>query len=81
MIDDWMKAAAGAAIGASLAALTTPTAAEAQPVPRFAQPDVPSPSAISRPLPFWTHRDLRSPAVEREHIRAQRVINRICTGC
>jgi hypothetical protein len=72
---------AGAAAGALLLSLAVPTAARSQPVPRFAQPDVPSPTAGSRPLPYWTSRDVRSPTVEREHRRAQRIIDRICSGC
>ncbi|MCJ2065496.1 hypothetical protein MKK63_22690 [Methylobacterium sp. J-088] len=61
--------------------LAVPNAVRSQPVPRFAQPDVPNPTARSLPPPYRTIRDLRSPTVEREHLRAQRIINRICSGC
>lgn len=71
----------GAATGALLLILTVPTAARSQPIPRSAQPDVPSPIARSLPSPYRTIRDFRSPTVEREHLRAQRIINRICSGC
>ncbi|TXN44662.1 hypothetical protein FV233_14055 [Methylobacterium sp. WL7] len=81
MILGQTKPLAGAAAGALLLALTAPTAVRAQPVPRFAQPDVPSPTARPLPPPYRTIRDLRSPTVEREHLRAQRIINRICSGC
>ncbi|MCJ2086211.1 hypothetical protein MKK88_09415 [Methylobacterium sp. E-005] len=72
---------AGAAAGALLLTLAAPTAVRSQPVPRFAQPDVPSPVARSRALPSWTRQDVRSLTVEREHLRAQRIIARICSGC
>ena len=72
---------AGAAAGVLLLSLAVPTAALSQAVPRFAQPDVPSPAAGVRPLPYWMSRDVRSPTAEREHIRAQRIINHICSGC
>ncbi|WP_331300771.1 hypothetical protein [Methylobacterium oryzae] len=70
-----------AATGTLLMVLTSPNAAGAQPVPRFAQPDVPGLAAITRARPFRTDQDARSPIVEREHVRAQRIINRVCTGC
>jgi hypothetical protein len=72
---------AGATAGALLLTFTVPTAVQSQPIPRFAQPDVPSLTARSLPPPNRTIRDLRSPTVEREHLRAQRIINRICSGC
>lgn len=72
---------AGAAAGAVLLFLAVPTVVRSQSAPRFTQPDVPSPAARMRPLPVWTSRDVRSPTVEREHRRAQRIINRICSGC
>ena len=79
MVFSRTKPLAGAA-GALLMTLTIPTAVRSQPVPRFAQPDVPSLAAGSRPLPYRTIRDVRSRTVEREHGRAQRIINRICSG-
>ncbi|CAM3014677.1 hypothetical protein JHFBIEKO_0459 [Methylobacterium mesophilicum] len=72
---------AGAAIGVILLPLAVPTAARSHPAPRFTQPDVPSLAAINHPLASRTSRDVRSPAVEREHLRAQRVISRVCSGC
>ena len=81
MISERTKPFARAAAGALLLTLTAPTAVRSQPIPRFAQPDVPSPTARSLPPPYRTIRDLRSPTVEREHLRAQRIINRICSGC
>jgi hypothetical protein len=81
MISHWTKSTAGAAIGTLLLALAVPTAARSQPVPRFAQPDVPSPAATIHPRPSGTSRDARSPVVEREHLKAQRIINRVCSAC
>ncbi|MCJ2050699.1 hypothetical protein [Methylobacterium sp. J-070] len=81
MIFKRKKSLPGAAAGALLLSLAVPAAALSQTVPRFAQPDVPSPTARSRPLLHGTSRDVRSPTIEREHIRAQRIINRICSGC
>ncbi|TXN72353.1 hypothetical protein FV230_05300 [Methylobacterium sp. WL6] len=75
------KTLARAAAGALLLTLMVPTAVRSQPVPRFAQPDVPSPTGRPLAPPYRTIRDLRSPTVEREHLRAQRIINRICSGC
>ena len=80
MISGPTRTLAGAA-GAFLLTLAVPTAVRSQPVPRFAQSDVPSPTARSLPPPYRTIQDLRSPTVEREHLRAQRIINRICSGC
>lgn len=81
MISHRTRAAAATALGTLLTVLAAPTAAPAQPVPRFAQPDVPSVAAIARARPFRTDLDLRSPAVEREHSRAQRIIARVCSRC
>jgi hypothetical protein len=72
---------AGAAIAAFVLALAAPNAAWSQPIPRFAQPDVPSPVATAHPLPALRGQDSRSPAVEREHLKARRIINRVCLGC
>ncbi|WCS27381.1 hypothetical protein LOK46_11345 [Methylobacterium sp. NMS14P] len=81
MISHRTRAAAAPAIGTLLMVLAAPTEARAQPVPRFAQADVPSLAAIIHARPFRTDLDLRSPTVEREHARAQRIIGRVCTGC
>ena len=75
------RSAAAPAIGTLLMVLAAPTEARAQPDPRFAQPDVQRLAAIIHARPFRTDLDLRSPAVAREHARAQRIIGRVCTGC
>ncbi|KQQ24932.1 hypothetical protein ASF58_15940 [Methylobacterium sp. Leaf125] len=72
---------AGTAARALLLFLALPSAALSQPAPRFAQVDLPSPAARLRPLLHATSREVRSPTLEREHLRAQRIINRICSGC
>ncbi|TXN06000.1 hypothetical protein FV242_02200 [Methylobacterium sp. WL64] len=81
MIAHRTRITAGAAIAALLLPLAVPTAVRSQPAPRFTQPDVPSLAATTVPLSSRTSRDWRSPAVEREHLRAQRVISRVCSGC
>lgn len=81
MIPSWTRSTAGAARVTLVLSLAVPTAARSQPVPRFAHPGVPSPAAMARPIPFAMGPDLRSATVEREHMRAQRIINRICSGC
>ncbi|SDM77839.1 hypothetical protein SAMN05216360_103349 [Methylobacterium phyllostachyos] len=81
MIYKRTKPLAGAAAVALLMTLTGTTVVRSQPVPRFAQPDVPSLAGGSRQLPYRTFRDVRSPTVEREHLRAQRIIGRVCSGC
>jgi hypothetical protein len=75
------RSTAGAATAAFVLALAAPNAAWSQPIPRFAQPDVPSLAAVAHPLPALRGQDSRSPAVEREHLKAQRIINRVCSGC
>lgn len=81
MIPSRIRAAAIAATGALFLSLVAPTAARSQPVLRVAQSGGPDRATVSLPLPPWTGRDIRSPTVEREHVRAQRIIARVCTGC
>lgn len=81
MIHCRTRSTAGAALAALVLSLAVPTAARSQPVPRFAQPDVPSPAAMAHPVPSWRSPDARAPDVAREHLRAQRIINRVCSGC
>jgi hypothetical protein len=77
----WTKIAADAASCILLLSLFAPDAARAQPLPRFAQPGIPGPAAIARPPLLGTRRDARSPDVEREHLKAQRIIDRVCGRC
>ncbi|GJD40795.1 hypothetical protein OICFNHDK_3270 [Methylobacterium bullatum] len=72
---------ASTAARALLLSLAVPTAALSQTVPRFVQLDVPRLASPSRPLLSSTSREVRSPTLEREHLRAQRIINRVCSGC
>jgi hypothetical protein len=81
MIHHRTRSTAATEIVKHVLSLAVPTTARSQPVPRFAQPDVPSPAATAHPLPSWWSRDSRSPAAEREHLKAQRIINRVCSGC
>ncbi|GJD64668.1 hypothetical protein MPEAHAMD_4853 [Methylobacterium frigidaeris] len=81
MISSRMKTAAIAATGALLLSPAAPFTAQSQPLPRVAQPGIPNRAGIVLPLTSWTDRDARSPTVEREHVRAQRIIARVCTGC
>lgn len=71
----------GAAARALLLSLAVPAAALSQTIPRFAQFDVPTSTARSRPLLHATSPEVRLPTLEREHLRAQRIINRVCSGC
>ncbi|QRE76746.1 hypothetical protein F1D61_27200 [Methylobacterium aquaticum] len=77
MIASRTRRAAVAATGALLLCLAVPTTARSQPDPRVAQPG----GAIPPALPSPAGRESRPPAVEREHVRAQRIIARVCTGC
>jgi hypothetical protein len=81
MIHQRTRFTAGAAVATLILALAAPNAARSQPMPRFAQPDVPSPAASAHTLPSWRSRDFRSPDVEREHLKAQRIISRVCSRC
>ncbi|MBP1180653.1 hypothetical protein JOE48_002617 [Methylobacterium sp. PvR107] len=81
MINPRKRSTAGAAVATLLLSLAAPNAALSQPMPRFAQPDVPSPAATAHTLPSWRSQASRSPDVEREHLKAQRIMNRVCSGC
>lgn len=81
MIVNRTAASAGALGGTLLLVLTVTSAARAEPVPRFTQSDVPNLASIIRPVPSWTNRESRPAVVEYEHVRAQRIINRVCAGC
>ena len=81
MILNRAAASAGAFGGALLLFLTVAPAARAEPVPRFTQPDVPTLDPVIRPAPSWANRESRPATVEDEHVRAQRIINRVCVGC
>ncbi|KMO36348.1 hypothetical protein ACQVP2_24550 [Methylobacterium aquaticum] len=81
MIPARTRIAAVAATGTLLLSLAVSTAARSQPDPRVVQPGGPSRAAILIALPSSAVRDARSAAIEREHVRAQRIIARVCTGC
>lgn len=72
-----------AALGTLLTALSGTGVVWAEPVRRRAQLDVASVGAVAgaRPGPSAAEQELRPAAVVREHLTAQRIIDRVCTGC
>ncbi len=81
MIPSRTRTAAVAATGALLLTQAAPTTARSQPALGVAQPGAPDRVAIPPSPLARIGREARPAAVEREHVRAQRVIARICTGC
>lgn len=72
-----------AALGALLLSLSGTGDARAEPVRRLAQRDVSTVRSVAgaRPVPLPEDRELLPPQVVREHRKAQRIIDRVCTGC
>ena len=70
-----------AARGILLLVLSGTGVTRAEPVRQFAQRDIAPVGSVTRPVPWPDTRSLRPAAVVREHRKAQRIIDRVCTGC
>ncbi|MFE1599730.1 hypothetical protein [Methylobacterium sp. ID0610] len=76
-----VTAGARAMLGTLLLTMSGTGAARAEPVQRLAHRDVATVGSLARSIPSPDERDPRPANVVREHLKAQRIIDRVCTGC